>query len=303
MPFFYVAGNHDIANRVQEKVWKERFGRSYYHFVYRQVLFLLLDSEDPPGVDLGHLSEDQLAWLEKTLADNKGVRWTLVFLHKPMWWADPIPASGLAAEKLLAGRPHTAFAGHVHTYAKFKRNGRNYYALATTGGASRLRGTRHGEFDHIVWVTMKKDGPVLANILLDGILREDLSPIGSDEEGVKVYHRRPTYPVKGAITFQGRPVNGAYVVLRGTGTEPRQPRADGLTEEDGSLRLSTYEAYDGVPAGTYSVTVEWRKPMWLPDGRRGPNLLPARYADPKTSGLTFTVKPGDSNVLNLELAK
>ena len=73
-----------------------------------------------------------------------------------------------------------------YTYNKAVRNGgMNYYMLATTGGDSRLRGPEYGEVDHLVWVTMKKDGPVVANILLDGILREDLTTFASDEEGGK----------------------------------------------------------------------------------------------------------------------
>src|SRR5262249_35503528 len=48
MPFFYVAGNHDIANPYQDKLWQEKFGRRYYHFVYKDVLFLILCTEDPP---------------------------------------------------------------------------------------------------------------------------------------------------------------------------------------------------------------------------------------------------------------
>jgi 3',5'-cyclic AMP phosphodiesterase CpdA len=301
MPFFYVPGNHDIASKFQRRVWTERFGRTYFEFVYRDVLFLILDSEDPPGDDFGRLSDDQLAWLKKVLADNKEVRWTLVFIHKPMWATPKIHPSWDEVEKLLAGRRHTVFAGHVHRYQKDTRNGANYYMLATTGGGSMLRGVEYGEFDHIVWVTMKKEGPVLANILLDGILREDLSSIASDEEGVKDFYRRPTYPVKAKVTYRGQPVPGAYVVFRGSGTEPRQPRADGITEADGSLRLSTYEAFDGLPAGPYSITVEWRKPAFRVGGKQGPNLLPARYADPKTSGLTYTVKAGAASVLDLNL--
>jgi hypothetical protein len=301
MPFFYVPGNHDMANKVQQQLWKDKFGRSYYEFLYRDVLFVVLDSEALPEADHGRLSDEQLVWLKKVLADSKGVRWTLVFLHKPMWAAPKVHPSWRETEKLLADRRHTVFAGHVHRYQKFVRNGHHYYTLATTGGASRVRGPEYGEFDHLMWVTMKKDGPVLANLLLDGILREDLSPIASDEEGVKNYYRRPTHPVKASVFLDGRPAAGAYVVLRGTGKEPRQPRADGLVEADGSLRLSTYEAFDGVPAGTYGITVELRKPMFLPDGKRGPNLLPPTYADPKTSGLSFTVKAGGDNVLKLNL--
>jgi hypothetical protein len=301
MPFFYVPGNHDLANKVQQEVWKDRFGRTYYEFLYRDVLFVVLDSEAPPVADYGRLDGEQLAWLKKVLADNKEERWTLVFLHKPMWDAPKVDPSWREVEKLLAGRRHTVFAGHIHVYRKYARNGANYYTLATTGGASRIRGVQYGEFDHIVWVTMKKDGPVLANLMLDGILREDLSPIRSDEEGVKTYHRRPTFPVKATVYYGGRPAAGAYVVLRGTGKETPQPRADGIVESDGSLRLSTYEAFDGVPGGDYAITVELRKPMFLPSGKRGPNLLPPTYADPKRSGLSFTVKSGASNVLKLDL--
>jgi serine/threonine-protein phosphatase CPPED1 len=78
-------------------------------------------------------------------------------------------------EKVLSGRSYTVFAGHEHSYRKFVRKGMNYYQLATTGGSSKLRGVQHGEFDHVVWVTMSKDGPILANLLLDGILPENLA--------------------------------------------------------------------------------------------------------------------------------
>ena len=201
-----------------------------------------------------------------------------------MWIeGDPNKTGWAAVEKLLADRKHTVFAGHVHRYQKFVRQGMNYFMLATTGGASMIRGVEYGEFDHFVWVTMKKAGPVLANILLDGILREDLAPITSDEEGVKRYYLRPTFPVQARVSRKGKPLAGAYVVLNGTGKEPRQPRADGLVEADGRLRLSTYGAFDGVPAETYGVTVEHRTPRSLPDGTPGPNALPAKYADPKTT--------------------
>lgn len=50
----------------------------------------------------------------------------------------------------------------------------------TRGGGSRLRGVRYGEFDHITWVTMKPDGPVLANLMLDGIYPEDMRLPSSD---------------------------------------------------------------------------------------------------------------------------
>jgi len=46
MPFFHTPGNHDIANNTAQQVWRDRFGATYYYFVYRDVLFMVLDSED-----------------------------------------------------------------------------------------------------------------------------------------------------------------------------------------------------------------------------------------------------------------
>ena len=51
MPFFLVRGNHDVSYPEAREVWKDRHGPSYYHFVYRDVLFMVLDSEDAPRLD------------------------------------------------------------------------------------------------------------------------------------------------------------------------------------------------------------------------------------------------------------
>jgi hypothetical protein len=175
MPFFYVPGNHDLANATQAAHWRKRFGRRYYHFVYRQVLFLMLNADDPPDQG-GGLGRQQIAYVRRTLQENANARWTIVSLHRPLWDYDNASENGwMDAEKALQGRQYTVFAGHMHRYKKFVRQGMNYYQLATTGGASDLRGAQHGEFDHIVWVTMSQQGPVLANLLLDGILPENLT--------------------------------------------------------------------------------------------------------------------------------
>jgi len=174
VPFFYVPGNHDITNKVMEEKWQELFGVTYYHFRYKDVLFLCLNSEDNyRGAGKGTIDEEQYKYIEKTLEKNKDVKWTLVFLHQPLWvqqntkrWKD--------VEKLLENRPHNVFAGHYHRYWKSERNNGKYIALATTGGGSRLRGTRYGEFDHVVWVTMTEEGPLLANLFLDGIWDENV---------------------------------------------------------------------------------------------------------------------------------
>ena len=86
MPFFYVPGNHDVSNEVMTTAWEDRFGRPYYHFVYRDVLFLVLNSEDESS---GQTGGEQRAYVEDVLGRYPDVRWTLVFVHKPLWEFGP----------------------------------------------------------------------------------------------------------------------------------------------------------------------------------------------------------------------
>ncbi len=174
MPFFYIPGNHDITNQVMEDLWKERLGPTYYHFKYHDVLFLCLNSEDQRrGAGRGTVSDEQLAYMKKVLKENKAVRWTLVFMHQPLWHQEKTK-QWPELEKLLSNRKHTVFTGHEHRYVKTERNNGKYFVLATTGGGSNLRGPELGEFDHVVWVTMTDQGPVIANLDLNGIWDENL---------------------------------------------------------------------------------------------------------------------------------
>ena len=171
MPFFRVPGNHDVSNEVQKALWAKQFGRDYYHFIYKDVLFLILNSTDGDGVPF---SEQQLAYAEKTIRNNADVRWTFVLMHHPVW--NKREENGFnRVEKALADRKYTVIAGHTHRYMASVQNDRNYYVLATSGGSTRLRGAEFGETDHISWVTMTDEGPSLVNLELDGILKDDFS--------------------------------------------------------------------------------------------------------------------------------
>jgi hypothetical protein len=305
MPFFYVPGNHDVGNAASDALWQKRLGRRHYHFVYRNVLFLCLNTDDPPGSGSGNFGNEQVAWAKKTLADNASVRWTIVALHKPIWKANnPKKRGWTAIEKALVNRPYTVFCGHVHRYQKFVRQGQNYYQLATTGGGSKMRGIAYGEFDHVVWVTMKKNGPVLANILLDSVLPDDLHVPESSEQGVSTKSRQTTRPVRGTVYLDGAAVAGAQVFFTSADAKSKAVRADAITEGDGSFVPSTYTANDGMVHGRYAVTVTKRRPVFMPDGKPGPNLLPAKYANVGTSGLTVEIAAGGGEVkLELESEK
>ncbi len=121
----------------------------------------------------GALGREQIAWARQILTKCKSARWTFVILHRPLWDYDNGNQNGwIEIERQLDGRNYTVFAGHEHRYRRFVRRGMNYYQLATTGGSSELRGIKHGEIDHFAWVTMKRPGPVIANVKLDGVLSD-----------------------------------------------------------------------------------------------------------------------------------
>lgn len=169
MPFFYVPGNHDVTNSKEGRaLWQERVGPLFYHFLYKNVLFICMNSDDDGVQKLG---DEQIAYVKKTLTGNPDVRWTFVFYHKPIFtiensrWAE--------VEALLQQRPHTVFSGHRHDYMKYTRNSRDYFVLGTTGGGMGHEGAQLGDIDQVVWVTMDSGGPEIANLLLDGILDKD----------------------------------------------------------------------------------------------------------------------------------
>jgi hypothetical protein len=152
------------------------------------VLFLMLNTEEPPRSATGSFSKEQLDYVKQALEKNPKARWTMLFMHRPVWTYENHDKSGLLeVEGWLKGRNYSVFAGHKHNYRLFERHGQKYYMLATTGGSSQLRGPKHGEFDHIVWVTMKESGPVLANLMQEGIFPEDV-------------RHAPPFPGKGALT-------------------------------------------------------------------------------------------------------
>jgi len=117
MKFYRVPGNHDIGNPAMLKVYKEHFGSPYYHFIYKNVLFLILSTEDPP---VSKISDAQVEYVKKTLQDNKNVKWTLVFMHEPLFMKayDGKNQNWLKIEKLLDNRKYILVRGTLSRLSK-----------------------------------------------------------------------------------------------------------------------------------------------------------------------------------------
>jgi len=206
MPFFYTVGNHDVGNNLMREVWHRRLGQDFYSFIYKEVLFISLNTEDPP-IKLSNealsgqtkleemMRSDPVATQRQILERSRSggfkeplpgevaisqaqldfVRDTLIKHKNVRWtiilmhkpaWQYKNPAFS-TIEKMLRNRDYTVIAGHEHYYMYTNHHGRDYVAMGTTGGLWLRDGP--GSVDHISWVTMTDSGLKFAHIKLDGL--------------------------------------------------------------------------------------------------------------------------------------
>ena len=201
-PIFLTGGNHDLTGSLAQSIWQQRYGRTYYYFIYKDVMFMVLDTEDYapefmdyvekirleaikiedeqgeeaysktayanlPEREFGNIGEGQRDYFIKAIKDNPEVRHAFLFFHKPIWKKQD-EENFQAIEESLSNMPYTVFHGHTHHYRYSERKGRDYINLATTGGV-------HFEgpgwyADHVTLVTVDGGEASIANILLEGIL-------------------------------------------------------------------------------------------------------------------------------------
>jgi hypothetical protein len=127
--------------------------------------------------------------------------------------------------------------------------------------------------------------------------------------------RPKVVPVSGVVKFRGKPIANADVTFS---TEGAPRFATGKTDAEGKYSLTTFDTNDGAVPGKQSVTVTMtttatggKKPeeMTAQDminmgPRNNPvqdDVLPAKYANAKESGLVRTVVDGEQNVFNFDL--
>ena len=172
MPYYLVVGNHDVQCRGGERMFRERFGPTYYSFDHGNSHFIVLNSED--------MSEGQLEWLKEDLRDSSAEH-IFLFLHRPLWESDGDwnrMIHPLLAEKGV----RIVFAGHNHKYkAPLVKDGIRY--IVTGGGGSAPMGDVGDEnFYHWVLVKVRGEELELAVIRPEGILSRGGMPLPSWKE-------------------------------------------------------------------------------------------------------------------------
>jgi protein-tyrosine phosphatase len=216
MPFFYVRGNHDINMPLTRKAWGERRGPKYYHFRYKDVLFIALDTEDAERPMPPNMEEDISTYNRLKKEDPKKA---MAFIVEWMKTPEAQEAFGHAAKiefpeeqrawfkKVLAentdvrwtfvflhepvwDNPSDSFKeidqaiqGRDYTFFAGHTHYYDYdtindheYITVASAGAAFVH-DGPGNVDHMTWVTMTEDGPEIAVIALKGIFdRKGLDP-------------------------------------------------------------------------------------------------------------------------------
>ncbi|MCA9247983.1 MAG: hypothetical protein KDA42_12730 [Planctomycetales bacterium] len=110
--------------------------------------------------------------------------------------------------------------------------------------------------------------------------------------------------VRGIVRYNGKPLEFGSVMFQPSAGRP----AVAQIQSDGTFVLSTPTEGDGAPVGQNQVRVtcyEIQKPgASVSDAEEnafGKSLIPEKYASYATSGITVDVKPGDNELIEINL--
>jgi len=103
-------------------------------------------------------------------------------------------------------------------------------------------------------------------------------------------------PAGGVVLYNSKPLADANVVF----TPPTGRPAVGVTNSEGRFQLTTVDAHDGAVIGSHVVTITKSEKVEIPpEGNQRPldpdkiptpkRLLPAKYGNPRESGLSAQV--------------
>ena len=126
--------------------------------------------------------------------------------------------------------------------------------------------------------------------------------------GSRGSHLPRTVPASGVVTLDGKPVDGAQVVLVPTGDA--KTGAFATTDPSGRFSLRAFEEKDGAIPGDYKVQVSKTVEVRLTGAKgsldggdpvRFEYGVPAKYTVAKTSGLSVSIPDDGNRDINLAL--
>jgi hypothetical protein len=117
--------------------------------------------------------------------------------------------------------------------------------------------------------------------------------------------RPETHTVHGRVLVDGKPEADVFVSFE---SQSHRLTAVGITDASGRFTLKTFRDGDGAVPGEHAVRLEKTAMIGRPgDGPETPlsqvMVLPKKYADTVTSGLTATVVEKGPNEITFEISK
>lgn len=186
VPYYLVAGNHDIDDERSQKVWREEShmpgAKTYYSFTRGPDLFVILNSNDPAYYQ--RIAGEQLEWLKLTLNSQK-YRHQFVFLHHPfyMWkgakhYKDAMDRYPLERDDLhnlfVERKVDIVFSGHEHLYRRITKDGIDYIISGGAGQPLYEKGTPYSFHNAVI---VKVSGPRISVKVFDddGVLKNEFA--------------------------------------------------------------------------------------------------------------------------------
>lgn len=112
----------------------------------------------------------------------------------------------------------------------------------------------------------------------------------------------PLASVSGKVTLDGNPLpRGTVTFIPDESKGTKGPTAVGQIGSDGRFTLQTAQQ-SGAVVGHHKVRIRARQEAKTPQEEgKEPSLIPTKYENENTSGLSFEVKAGEKNDFNIEL--
>jgi hypothetical protein len=179
-PWFPVAGNHDIywrgpdrPARQHEGDYETHFGPLWYAFEHKNCWFIALHSDEGnpetgeftfEKPEAQRMSPEQFEFLKMALERAKDADHVFLFLHHPRWLRGGYGDDWDRVHDVLvqAGNVTAVFAGHIHNMRYDPKDGIDYVALATVGGAQEGTVPEAGWLHQFHVVTVRKQQVAMA---------------------------------------------------------------------------------------------------------------------------------------------
>lgn len=280
MPWFPVAGNHDIYWRgdgrpagEHEGDYEAEFGPLWYAVRHKKCLFVALysDEGDPAtGVkdfnkpECQRMSPAQYDWLAGALAraqDDAGVRHVFVFLHHPRWLSQ-YGDDWERVHRLLAGNGKVAavFAGHIHRM-RFDgvRDGIRYYTVASVGAYLEMETPQAGFLHEFHVVTVRPEGITVAALPVGTVMDPQAIPGELSEDVARLHGGLPPLDVECIPDGAGDPVHAdgsvaSLVTMRFHNPTSRAIELEVIPAADASWAFAPDHQHLLIPPGRDGAT-------------------------------------------------